>query len=107
MVQYGTELENGRQEPFAETDEFSLGGDQFLIRVTGIHPYKEYDKGLDDLLTTIDFHNLATGVTGRFENVVIPARQARDNNQRRHSVFRALPSMFAQLEPVPSPVFPL
>jgi hypothetical protein len=107
MITYGNAMEEGRHESFAETDEFSYQGQAYYIRITALHPYKAHGltQGDDDLLVAIDFKNIATGETGRFNRVIIPGREPQDNNQRRHSVYRALPSLFSQLTPTPSPIF--
>jgi len=106
MLTYGKALENGRMEPYAQTDEFSSGGDQFILRMTAIHPYKDYARGSDVLNAHIDYHNLATDATGRWENVQIPERKPQDKNLRRHSVFRIIPALLVQGDSIPSPIFP-
>lgn len=110
---YGTALENGRIEPYAEVDDYGQGGDVFLIRMTAIHPYKDYANGSDELLVHIDLWNQTTGVSGRWLNVLLPERNSTPAPQgektlRRHSLYFRINQLLAQtpFDETPSPVYP-
>lgn len=103
MVTYGTCPITG--ESYSETDEFVLGPNDWLVRITAVPPYKDYANGKDELLVNIDFHIPATGEKGRWANVWLPPRLPQDNNLRRHSLYRTIPELWAQVEPIPSPIY--
>ena len=107
-VWYGTAFENGRDESYAETDEFSFQGDSYVVRVTALYPYKDYVQNSDALYCHIDFHNVTTGAKGRYAFTTIPERNPQEANgqQRRHSAFRHLQQLLATEAPIASPVFP-
>lgn len=103
MITYGEDPITG--ESYSETDEFSLAGNDWLVRITAVPPYKDYANNKDELLVNIDFHIPATGEKGRWANVWLPERLPNDNGLRRHSLYRTLPELKAQVEPIPSPIY--
>ena len=107
-VTYGTAVENGREESYAEFDELQWRGDSYVVRVTALYPYKDYANNGDDLLCHIDFMNVTQGISGRYANAVIPARDFNepDGHLRRHSAIRHLKWLVDNVQPVDSPVFP-
>jgi hypothetical protein len=103
MINYGICPITG--ESYAETDEFSLLGSDWLVRMTAKPPYKDYANNKDELLVSIDFHIIGTGEKGRWDDIWLPARLPQDNFKRRYSLYRTLPNLKAQVEPVPSPIY--
>lgn len=103
MINYGQDPITG--EAFAESDEFNFQGKTWMVRITAVPPYKDYANGGDELLVTIDFNNITDGIKGRYENVWLPAREPGDNNLRRHSLYRELPNLLGQVQPIPSPIY--
>jgi hypothetical protein len=108
MVSYGTSIENGREEPYAEFDELVYQGDAYVFRVTALHPYKDYANGGDDLSCHIDFMNVTQGTSGRYANVIIAGRDFGEpqGHLRRWSAIRKLQDLITNDTPIPSPVFP-
>lgn len=93
MINYGVRELYGREESFVETDEFSLAGDPYWVRMTAVYPYKDYANKRDELLVTLEWRNETTGEEGLAERVEIPGRLPQDNNLRRHSLYRVLPQL--------------
>jgi len=100
-------MEDGFVESFVETDEYSFQGDSYYIRLTALRPYKDYTNNKDQLLATLDFHNVTTDEKGRFYRTLIDARNPGESNghQRRHSTYRTLNRLLASETPIPSPIF--
>jgi hypothetical protein len=107
MIVYGTAVEDGHEESFVETDEYSFQGHDYYIRLTAMRPYKDYARGRDQLIATIDFRNGVTRETGRFYKTLIDARNPAEANGhlRRHSTYRTLNRLLASEQPIPSPIF--
>jgi hypothetical protein len=107
MILYGEAELDGRIESFVETDEYTFQNQDYYIRLTAMHPYKEYAQGRDQLRATIDFRNVTTGETGRFYDTLIDERNPgeADGHLRRHSTYRTLNRLLASEQPIPSPVF--
>ncbi len=107
-ITYGTAMEDGRNESYVESDEFTFQGNSYLIRITALRPYKDYVNNSDALYCHIDFHNLDTDEKGRFSYTTIPDRNPAETNGhlRRHSAYRHLQQLLATETPDPSPVFP-
>lgn len=109
-VSYGTSFEEltGREEPWAQLDQINYQGNEYIIRVTALYPYKDYEAGSDALRCHIDFHNVTQGITGRWEDTEIPARDLNEpqGNLRRWSAIRHLQFLVDNVAPVASPVFP-
>ena len=99
MLTYGTVEVDGRLESYAETDEFSYRGDNYLVRVTALHPYKDYANGGDELLVNLEYTNQGNGKTGHFTRVWIEQRRANEH-QRRHSTFRTLQRLMVASEEI-------
>jgi hypothetical protein len=109
MVRYGKRVEdNGREESWAEDDDFTHAGDAYTVRITALYPYKQYSQGGDELLCHIDFLNVTAGVSGRFANVWCDARNPDEasGHLRRHSCYRTLRRLLETAEFIPSPIFP-
>jgi hypothetical protein len=108
-VIYGTTVENGRETTYAEFDELVYLGDSYVIRVTAIHPYKNLPgEDPDALLCHIDFMNVTQGTSGRYANVIIPARDPQEpqGHLRRWSAIRKLQDLVNNSIPIASPVYP-
>lgn len=82
---------------------FKYQGDDYIVRVTARTPLVNPD---DTMNCIIDFHNLTVGTTGRYDNVVLPAKIPADNGLRRHAALRAFNVIILEDTPIPSPVFP-
>ncbi len=92
MLTYGTTVVDGKEESWAETDEFERQGDNYRVRVTALYPYKDYASGSDKLLCNLDWTNINSGASGTFERVWIDERNPNEasGHLRRHSVYRTL-----------------
>lgn len=108
-VTYGTTVENGREESYVEFDELQWRGDSYVLRVTALFPYKDYDGANPDaLFCHIDFMNVTQGISGRWADTVIPGRDFGEpaGNLRRHSAIRHVKFLADNVVPIASPVFP-
>ena len=107
MIIYGEAIEDGRTESFVETDEYTFQSHAYYIRLTAMHPYKEFALGRDQLLACIDYRNVTTGEKGRYYKTLIDARDLGevDGSLRRHSTYRTLNRLLASEQPIPSPIF--
>lgn len=109
-ITYGTMLLDGREESYAESDEYTFAGDSYVVRFTAMFPYRERDGNFnplnDKLRVTIDFMNVTQGTSGRYYDVFLPERGPGDNNLRRFSAYNAMNQLLATTTPIPSPVFP-
>jgi len=108
-VTYGTALENGREESYAEFEELVYRGDSYLLRVTALRPYKDpQSQDPDALRCHIDFLNVTQGVSGRYADVWIPGRDFNEpqGHLRRWSAIRKIRELVDNEVPVASPVFP-
>ncbi|KKN01583.1 hypothetical protein LCGC14_1126320 [marine sediment metagenome] len=107
-VTYGTATENGKEESYAEFDKLVWRGDSYVIRITALYPYKDYANGGDDLSAHIDFLNVTQGISGRFDNIIIPGRDQNEpeGHLRRFSAIRKLKDLVDNATPIASPVFP-
>ncbi len=105
---YGTSIENGREESYAEFDELVWQGDSYVVRITPLYPYKDYANNNDSLLCHIDFMNVTQGTSGRYASETIPGRDANEpqGNLRRWSAIRHLKDRVTNSTPTASPVFP-
>lgn len=97
MARYGRAVENGREEAWAEDDDFTFRNDAYTVRCTALYPYKDYANGQDELYCTIDWTNVTKGTSGRFEKVWVDARNPNETSGqlRRHSVYRTLRRLLA------------
>lgn len=88
----GTVDVNGREEPYAEDDDFEWLGDNYTVRCIALHPYKDYANGSDKLFCTLVATNLNTGEVNTFERVWVDERNPNEasGHLRRHSVYRTL-----------------
>ena len=108
-VTYGTAIENGRDESYAEFDELVYQGDAYVVRVTALAPYKDQQSvDPDALLCHIDFMNVTQGTSGRYANVWIPGRDFGEpqGHLRRWSALRTVRDLVDNVTPIASPVFP-
>lgn len=107
MVRYGTSIEYGREESWAEDDDFTHAGDAYTVRVTALYPYKDYANNKDELHAHIDFMNVSQGVSGRFANVWIDERDPNEaaGHLRRFSAYRTFRRLLGSQTPIASPVF--
>lgn len=108
-VTYGTAIENGNEESYAEFDELVYQGDSYVFRVTALHPYKDpQSMDPDALRCHIDFMNVTQGTSGRYADVWIDGRDPMepDGHLRRWSAIRKLQDLVTNNTPIPSPVFP-
>jgi len=87
---------------YAELDHTFQAKD-YLIRLTARPPMLNPDGTLNCI---IDFHNITDGITGRFDNMVLPATVPADNGKRRHATWRQFNVMILNDTPTASPVFP-
>jgi hypothetical protein len=86
--------------PYGELD-LVHAGDSFLVRVTALPPYR--DPVTDELNCHIDFLNISKGTNGRFENILLAAKQG--NEGRRGPMIRFFQRSLAQGRAfIPSPV---
>lgn len=109
-LEYGTSFEplTGREEPWAQLDGINYQGNEYVIRMTALAPYKDYAQGSDALRCHIDFLNITQGISGRYEDTEIPGRdfQEPDGHMRRWSAIRHLQFLVDNVTPIASPVFP-
>lgn len=116
-VTTGTSVEYGRVESWAEATDYTFAGDAYVVRVTMLHPYKDYANDGDALLAHIDVWNVTAGTSGRYQRVVIPDRRIPSNHAappgeehlRRHTTYTLLNRLLAStaFDVTPSPVYPV
>lgn len=87
--------------PWAELDR-THAGKSYVVRVTAIPPYR--DPVTDELLCHIDFLNATDGISGRWENVTLEAKQGGEG--RRGPMNRFFNTHIAGNTHIASPVFP-
>ena len=112
---YGTSFEplTGRDESWAETTDYNFQGKSWIVRITALHPYKDFANNGDELRAHIDVLNVTDGVSGRYADRQLPDRAANPTPQneqhlRRHSTYAKLNQLLAQepFDVTPSPVYP-
>jgi hypothetical protein len=91
-ARYGTVMVDGREESYAEDDDFEWQGDNYTVRVVALPPYKDYANGSDKLFCTLVATNINTGKVDTFERVWVDERNPNEasGHLRRHSVYRTL-----------------
>ena len=87
--------------PYAEIDH-TFQGKTYNVRLTALPPYR--NPLTDELNCHVDFINVTDGVSGRFENQVVPAKVGPE--RRRDPFLRMFNQLIVQATPIASPVFP-